>query len=61
MFLLRHPYLTLEQDKGHSLALGKAKDWMNQKMLEKAAKKVRLSTRFEDKFAPLCHSTRWEL
>ncbi|OXA41661.1 ribosomal protein 63, mitochondrial [Folsomia candida] len=61
LFLLRHPYLTLEQEKGHAQALQKHKTWMTNKRLEAASTKLVKSIRFEDKLKHLCVSDSWEI
>ncbi|CAL8077606.1 unnamed protein product [Orchesella dallaii] len=61
MLLLRHPYLTMEQEKGHAAALNKHEDWLCRMNLLRQAKKIRPSVRIEDTFDTLLKQDRWEL
>jgi len=60
LLLLRHPYLSLDQERGHAKALGKNDNWVENKKLEAVASRMHRSVRLEDKFDNLLNSNSWD-
>ncbi|KAK4326419.1 hypothetical protein Pmani_003072 [Petrolisthes manimaculis] len=58
MFYLRHPYLTLEQSWGHATAMGKGKEFIQRKTLEK--EKWMEDVTIESRYATLNNKDVWD-
>nr|XP_022907835.1 ribosomal protein 63, mitochondrial [Onthophagus taurus] len=58
MFLLRHPYLTPEQSKGHSIALGKQVERMER--LRAMKKDFKDHVTLEDRLGHLRYNEAWD-
>ncbi|KAJ9598304.1 hypothetical protein L9F63_010982 [Diploptera punctata] len=58
MFYLRHPYITIEQSKGHARALGKKEAWLDN--FRKIRTPVKGPVTLEQLYGHLGHNKSWE-
>lgn len=60
MFLLRHPYLTLDQSWGHAIELGKNQKFEREKYLELQNKKAKPDVTLEERYTHLRNTDVWD-
>ncbi|KAK7086339.1 Ribosomal protein 63, mitochondrial [Halocaridina rubra] len=60
MFYLRHPYLTLEQSWGHAAELGRRKDFIQSKHVQRVNEKTKPHVTLEEQYDMLRVRDVWD-